>query len=395
MKKYDYIIAGGGLAGLSLAFHINASPTLRTKKILIVDKDDKTKNDRTWCFWTDKSTAFDDIVFHEWEKAHFYGVDYSKHAALSPFKYKMIRGIDFYNYTKDILHQNPNIEWLNDNIDDIRDTKKGGEIVIGDVTYQADWIFNSTFDIKQFQKKSKRYFYQLQHFKGWIIETQEDAFNTNEMHLMDFRTAQHNNARFFYVLPFSKRKALIEYTIFSDTLLAQKEYDDVLKTYIRETLNIENYHITETEYGIIPMTNHPFKKMKGKHILNIGTIGGDAKSSTGYAFSSVQEVVKKITQNLEKQKHPRPNISTFDKRFIIYDTLILNILQHEGGLIKPIFTKLFKNNSIQTVFTFLNEGTSFGQELMIFLKLPHMPFWRSIFSVYCYKPIKHFSTRWF
>lgn len=393
MKKYDYIIAGGGLAGLSLAFHINASPTLRTKKILLVDKDTKTQNDRTWCFWTNKSTAFDEIVFHEWEKAHFYGVDYSKHAELSPFKYKMIRGIDFYNYTKKILRQNPNIEWLTDNIDDIQDNRDGAEIRIGDTTYQANWIFNSTFDIKQFQKKSNRYFYQLQHFKGWIIETQEDTFNTDEMHLMDFRTAQHNNARFFYVLPFSKQKALIEYTIFSDTLLEQEEYDVVLKEYIRDTLHIENYQIEETEYGIIPMTNHPFKKMKGKHILNIGTIGGDAKSSTGYAFNSVQDVVKSITENLENQQHPCPNISIFDKRFIIYDTLILNILQHEGGLIKPIFTKLFKNNKIQTVFTFLNEGTSFWEELKIFINLPHMPFWRSIFSVYFYKPIKNLFVK--
>ena len=389
MKRYDYIIAGGGLAGLSLAFYINANPKLQSKKILIVDKSDKNENDRTWCFWADKPTVFDEIIVNEWENAHFFGVDYTKHATLNPFKYKMIRGLDFYNFTKSALRQNPNIEWITGEINDIQDLKNGGQITVENVNYQADWIFNSTFDIKQFQKKSDKYFYQLQHFKGWIIETKEDRFNPEEMHLMDFRTEQHNNARFFYVLPYNKRKALIEYTIFSDTLLEQEDYDVVLKEYIGKTLGIQNYEIEETEYGIIPMTNHPFKKAKGKHILNIGTIGGDVKSSTGYAFYNIQQVVQKVTKNLEEKNYPFYKINLFDKRFMIYDTLILKILQHEGGLIKPIFTKLFKNNKIQTVFAFLNEGTSLWQEIKIFYSLPHMPFWKAIFSVYFYKPIRN------
>lgn len=393
MKKYDYIIAGGGLAGLSLAFYINANPILKTKKILIVDKSQKTKNDRTWCFWANKPTAFDEIVIHEWEKAHFFGVDYNKHAALSPFKYKMIRGIDFYNFTKKILHQNPNIEWVTGEITSIQDTDNGGLVTVENTVYHADWVFNSTFDIKQFQKKSTQYFYQLQHFKGWVIEAENDCFDTEEMHLMDFRTAQYNNARFFYVLPFNKRKALIEYTIFSDTLLEQETYDVFLKKYIGETLGIQNYTIEETEYGIIPMTNHPFKKTQGQHILNIGTIGGHAKSSTGYAFYNVQQVVQQITQNLGANKYPLSNVPLFDKRFMVYDTLMLHILQYEGELIKPIFTKLFKHNKIQTVFDFLNESTSFWQELKIFYSLPHMPFWRAIFSVYFYQPIKNLFAK--
>lgn len=393
MKKYDYIIAGGGLAGLSLAFYINAIPTLQSKKILIVDKSSKNENDRTWCFWADKPTAFEEIIVREWEKVHFFGTDYKQHTTLNPFKYKMIRGIDFYNFTKSALKQNPNIEWITGDIQEIQDVKNGGQIKVDDIIYQADWIFNSTFDIQQFQKKSAKYFYQLQHFKGWIIETEEDTFHPEEIHLMDFRTKQHNNARFFYVLPYNKRKALIEYTIFSDTLLEQEDYDEVLREYIKETLGIEKYHIEETEYGIIPMTNHPFKKAKGKHILNIGTIGGDVKSSTGYAFYNIQEVTKKVANNLAKKNYPFYKVNLFDKRFMIYDTLILNILQYEGGLIKPIFTKLFKNNKIQTVLTFLNEGTSLWQELKIFYSLPHMPFYRSIFSVYFKKPIKNLFVK--
>jgi glycine/D-amino acid oxidase-like deaminating enzyme len=62
MRKdsFDYIIAGGGLAGLSLAFYLNESEHLRGKKVLIIDRDAKRRNDRTWCFWEREPGAFED-----------------------------------------------------------------------------------------------------------------------------------------------------------------------------------------------------------------------------------------------------------------------------------------------------------------------------------------------
>jgi len=44
-KVYDYIIAGGGCAGLSLVMRMLKEPQLSTKKILIIDKDSKQLND--------------------------------------------------------------------------------------------------------------------------------------------------------------------------------------------------------------------------------------------------------------------------------------------------------------------------------------------------------------
>lgn len=390
MKQYDYIIAGSGLAGLSLAYYIHLNPQLNHKKLLIIDKDGKQKNDRTWSFWSNETTAFEKIVIRDWQNVHFFGQDYQQYFNLLPFKYKMIRGIDFYNFTKSALEKNPNIDWLYGKITAIEDLKDGGSVTVDEKQYQGDWVFNSIFDIEDFKKKSAKYFYQLQHFKGWIIKTPTDTFEPKEIHLMDFRTEQHNNARFFYVLPFDKRKALIEYTIFSDTLLTQENYDVFLKDYIRNTLGIKEYEIEETEYGVIPMTNYPFKKKKGKHILNIGTIGGDVKSSTGYAFSNIQRMAQKVVKNLVTKDNPFYSTNFFDKRFVLYDTLILHILQTNGGLIKPIFTKLFQKNKIQTIFNFLDEQTSLWQEMKIFYTLPHLPFWKAIFTVYIYKPIRNF-----
>ena len=97
--SYDYIIAGAGCAGLSLAVHMIQSGHFNNRKILIIDKEDKQKNDRTWCFWETEPGLFEAIVHRQWKSAWFYGEGFSQLMELSPYQYKLIRGIDFYNYS--------------------------------------------------------------------------------------------------------------------------------------------------------------------------------------------------------------------------------------------------------------------------------------------------------
>jgi hypothetical protein len=76
MNSYDYIIAGAGCAGLSLAYHISKS-SLQNKSILLIDKASKTENDRTWCFWEKEPNLFENIVYRKWRKVDFYGADFA------------------------------------------------------------------------------------------------------------------------------------------------------------------------------------------------------------------------------------------------------------------------------------------------------------------------------
>ena len=152
--------------------------------------------------------------------------------------------------------------------------------------YISNYLFNSIL----FEKPSlsKGEYYLLQHFKGWVVETEEPEFKTGQATLMDFRPSQEYGTTFVYVMPFSERKALIEYTLFSEKLLHQDEYAKGLKEYIDVTLGLKNWKIIEEEFGIIPMTNHRFTRRDGR-ILNIGTAGGRTKASSGYTFRFIQK----------------------------------------------------------------------------------------------------------
>ena len=105
------------------------------------------------------------------------------------------------------------------------------------------------------------------------------------------------------MLPVAKNKALVEYTLFSENISEQPEYDQALKDYISTCLSIKKYNITHEEYGIIPMTNYKFSKGE-KRIINIGTAGGQTKASSGYTFQFIQKHAAKIIDAIVQNKDP-------------------------------------------------------------------------------------------
>ena len=370
-QEYDYIIAGTGCAGLSLAVHMIHSGQFSDKKILLVDKEEKQKNDRTWCFWETEPGLFDSIVYKKWESAWFYGQDLSRKLELAPYEYKLIRGIDFYTYSFNLLRQQSNFEIRTGDIQAIKSEAGQSWIQLGEEKIFANYIFNSILFEKPVLKKKEHLL--LQHFKGWIIETAKPAFNPSEATLMDFRVSQRHKTTFVYVMPFSETSALVEYTLFTEKLLEPLQYEEELKIYIERFLKIDSYKVTEEEFGIIPMTNHQFPLTDG-NIINIGTAGGQTKASSGYTFRFIQKHAASLVECLVKTGNPFIKLPSGTKRFKFYDSTLLHILRYNKLPGDKIFTQLFKKNKPQQVLRFLDNESSLTDELKIISTLPTLPF---------------------
>lgn len=385
MKNYDYIIAGGGCAGLSLAYYLNQEPKLKHSTILIIDSEKKNTNDRTWCFWSDQSLPFDHLVSHSWSNLVFSDNTGTRDALINPYQYKLIQGIDFYAYMHQSLRQNPNISFRQAYVDGFGEDDISPYVFIQNERIRAKEIFNSCYNKRLVTDQGRNSHYLLQHFKGWQIKTQQPVFSPEQATLMDFRTPQKGSARFFYVLPFSSTEALVEYTIFSSGLLDQTDYDNSLEKYISEKLKIDQYEISHTEYGVIPMTDSTFPSKIFPHVHAIGTPSGAVKPTTGYAFLNIQkqtsQIVRQIVAGLPVDSKLKPTA-----RFQFYDTLLLNILSTEGHRAAEIFGKLFHRNNMRRILTFLAERSNLLQEARIFLSLPFGPFLRAIGKVYLARP---------
>ena len=139
MTHYDFIIAGAGLSGLSLALHLINSP-LRDRSILIVDKDAKQQNDRTWCFWEEQPTLFDEIAYRVWHRLRFVGDDFTREFDLAPYRYQMIRGIDFYNFTREKLSKCANVTFVRGNIDRVEDGIERATVTVDGQSVSGRWL---------------------------------------------------------------------------------------------------------------------------------------------------------------------------------------------------------------------------------------------------------------
>ncbi len=369
--KYDYIIAGSGCAGLSLLHKILQTPSLQNKSILVIDKDQKKSNDRTWCFWEKNPGPFESIVYAKWNKLEFLSTDFKKKLNLESYTYKMIQGIDFYNFIINYAKKFKNVSFVQESINSIDNIDKKAVLKTTKNTYTANYIFNST---NLFNPEINEQNSLLQHFKGWLIKTEKPVFNAEIGRLMDFRVSQENGATFMYVLPSSSTKALIEYTLFSPSTLKQETYVEELKKYIKEVLKIEKYTIEHEEFGIIPMSLAKFEQNPKQNIINIGTSGGYTKASSGYTFQFIQKNVIDIVKNLKTGKNPVQKLSFKNKIYQWYDRTLINVLLTKKMTGKEVFTIMFTKNPAHKILAFLGNESSISEDLLIMKSFPKIPF---------------------
>lgn len=375
MGIYDFILAGGGAAGLSLALRL--AQAFPDRKILILDREPKRTNDRTWCFWSVHPNPYPAATFRNWDRLAFYGINFTKTYVLSPYRYYMIRGIDFYRYAYDQLSNFPNVQFEYGEVGRIQEDQEHASVSLNGRAFEGEWVFSSLYDPKKITKQPRRYHYLKQHFRGWEIETSTSCFDPQMPTLFDFRIPQNGQMRFMYILPFSEREAMVEYTLFSPELLNDEEYDTALQNYITDILKIKEYRIKAVENGVIPMSDQPLPRKLGERILAVGTLGGRVKPSSGYAFLRIQKDSEAIVRSLLQQGHPF-DLPDSPSRYHLFDSIMLQVMQRHGGEMHHIFTQLFRNNPIQRVFAFLDENQSFPEDLKILASLPPLPFIRAL-----------------
>lgn len=364
MEHYAYILAGAGAAGLSLAYQMMHGG-LEEKRVLIVDLDEKRSNDRTWCFWSDRSMPFDPIVTKRYSHIWFHGPDRSHRFSMDPYDYRMIRGIDFYDFTRRDLEDRETVEFVTARVTEIEDGEERAIVHLEDGRrFSADWVFDSLFLPREFRVDQDRYHFLKQHFLGWVIETEEDVFDTDAATMFDLRIRQDGAFRFMYILPETERKALIEYTFFSETLLSREEYEEGLRTYLETYYPGIGYRIVESEDGIIPMTEQPFPRRGGKRIMYTGTKGGRVKASTGFAFYRTQQDGERIVASLRERGTPFHGYEP-PKRYRTYDSILLSILARKPDRGRDVFARLFEKNPLPRLWRFLDEKGTLRENLAL------------------------------
>jgi lycopene beta-cyclase len=364
MKKYDYILAGGGCAGLSLVYHLLDS-SMKGSTILILEPTLGEVPNKTWCYWNTAALPIHpEAARFSWNSFYLQQGKQQHQHGLEKLSYYHLNSHDFYAHVLEKIKNFPNVHFLKEEVSSIScienevyvETKTSG-------TYYSGYVFDSriTTDIT-----NQTILNQV--FIGLRIKSKTSVFDPNSMGLMDFNTPSTSGFDFIYTLPFSSQEALIEYTAYTSEAREEKALLDSLQAFLRQKFGELEYEITFQETGQIPMTSRIQAQTSGDRHIQIGTAAGWTKPSTGYTFAQIQENCSQLVTRLEQGatqdlRFPRKS------RFVFYDNILLSIAHHWPKRLPGLFINLFSTSSPDLVFRFLAEKTSLWEELRLLSRL--------------------------
>ncbi|RCS27177.1 lycopene cyclase [Polaribacter sp. WD7] len=374
MDNFDYIIVGSGASGLMMVYRMSLDAFFDDKSILLIDKEKKSINDRTWCFWETPNGEWDDVLTTSWKNIAFKANQFSTEENITPYQYKMIRSADFYSKIWKQIENKKNITFLKEKVYNIAQEQDRAKVTTTTKIFFSDVVINSILFDDGYLKQEK-YPVLQQHFVGFFVKTKDVFFDDETATFMDFTVDQKQQTRFMYVLPYSKKEALFEYTLFTSKLLPYEEYKGEIEKYLIHK-GITEYEIVEQEQGAIPMTCYEFWKNNSENIIHIGTAGGWSKASTGFTFKNINKNSIRLVNYL-KQKKALQNFHKKNK-FWFYDLLLLDILHEKNHLGSFIFSEMFQKIPAHKILKFLDDETSIREDLQIISKMSPFPFVKAL-----------------
>ncbi len=374
ISKYDYIFCGMGASTSLLILELFRNGLLTSKKVLLIDKEEKNRKDKTFCFWSyaDEpiSLHLKDLITKSWDKLELCT---QEPINLSPLSYHHIDSSDLYHKIEELIKIH---RWdiLIHPITHISRNDEGIFVELNDIKVRGDRVFDSRTPSYEALKTGTPHI--LQSFVGWMIETDGDIIDPEVFRFMDFDIEQQGCTQFVYVLPFSPTRALVEVTRFGELAIETREAEIILKKYIQKSYGA--FRRIDIEIGCIPMTQRRIQNESIQGVINIGARNYNIKASTGYAFKNMYRQAFDIALALKKSETmdipSREYRAILQSRFTWYDSLLLDILKNTPEYGKSIFMTLLQKIDIQKTLKFLDEKTNIREEISIFYQLPWKPF---------------------
>ena len=373
-RDYPHVlIAGAGAAGLWCGIRL-AQAGWPGDRITLVDPDPKTADDHTWSYWTRREIVPADFVHTRYTRVEVASGGERRDLPTHPYRYESIRSSAFYAYAKQVLAK-AGAAWREGSVVAVEEF--GGRKVDVAVEYggQRNWItVDRVLDGRPPRVDVERpgSANTLQHFGGWFVETDADAFDPALATLMDFVPVD-AGVGFFYVLPKGPREALLELAIFSRDVWPQARYDDALAEYVRGRygLGAGAYRVREREYGVIPMTDQPLWEDGSARVWKIGTAGGWVQPSSGYAFTRCARYATEVVRRLREGRREAPRPGALEQ---VFNTVMLAHSIAAPERAGRTFLELFERNGAPSTFAFLDWESGLADTLRLMWRSPRREF---------------------
>ncbi len=369
---YDIIILGGGLAGLSLAVEICKWNILSSSfNLLIVEPRKSYVRDKTWSYWRQEPNAYSFLetnTWQQWRTSYLAESVIHQSKSCEQYQYCTIPSDAFYDEALAIIGKNPYIKLLLGKTAALQNKADAGlnadeiNVVLNDgqSVKAKHFVFDS-------RPKAIKEPYLKQHFMGVEVLANQAIFDQRTVELMAFEPSA-NGVHFFYLLPYSSTKALIETTWISDAdnnEIAHKPYTLEIEAYLKNNYldTLFSWHFVEK--GSLPLVNIK-NNQSFENIIPIGSNAGIARAATGYAFLQTIADSTRLAKDLQRYVNAYSNgekeTIAAHKQKAIYrymDMIFLALIQHKTSHKTTvdgaeIFMQLFLRCSPSSLVRFLS-----------------------------------------
>lgn len=270
--KYDCVIVGGGLAGgLLLAALKHNQPALR---ILLLESQDQLGGNHTWCFHStdlpNHSEWVRPFISKTWRRQK---VAFPEYERFLEQEYNAICSEDF---SKALLKQFSDSISLNTSVSSI----SAKEIICSNgQVLSAEYIVDARGWLPVSDSKSQGY----QKFLGLDVRLRR-PHGLDYVFLKDARVPQTDGYRFFYLLPWSEDRLLVEDTYYSNgpDLDPEKIQLQILNYIKAQGWEIES--IERVEQGCLALPYLESKVESSEDVIRLGASSGIFQPVTGYTF---------------------------------------------------------------------------------------------------------------
>ena len=364
-SNFDIIILGGGCAGLSLGMRL-AKLGQDCPRVAIVEKREQYVADRTWSYWASQSAELKHLARAEWKQVAINGDGKNLCIDCADVPYQAIDAGAFYDAAVAEIVGNPNILFYRgDEVKAVCKVNGLWEVGLSRGTLSGRQVV----DTRPVLDAGCAVPLMWQSFSGVEVECAEDIFDDGVATLMDFIQGSEGQVNFLYVLPYSRRRALIEVTVFGRELRSAGDLASILAEQVRKVTRSAAAKIIYREHYAIPMGLPELERSKDESYVRAGIEAGGARPATGYVFQRIQRWAGEASERVRGGQPVRGHrVDPWVMRKM--DRIFLRVLLRNPERGPELFVRLFAMRDPRSVIRFMHDEATILDYLKIMCALP-------------------------
>ncbi|MFF0902895.1 UNVERIFIED_CONTAM: lycopene cyclase family protein [Kocuria sp. CPCC 205316] len=292
-------MAGGGLAGRSLAYFLSREPGLTGARILIVDDAEDRYPHRSLIYWHDSPLPLPLTPAVTFTSLAVDAAPAQRVLPLRRHRLCLTSSQAVFRCLDEVVDANPQITRLGAQVSRVRAHADSVEVALSDGRiFTASHCFDSTLPPTGIKAPL------LMSGEVRRVRTAHDAFDSSIATFIDFRSGERNPVHFHCVLPISAREAVVEVIRIMPGKAADPEFsfEQATSAYLRKVWGVSQFSLLSVERGSIPLGIRP-SSPRGHHV-RIGSPSGAVKATTGYGFTRILRQTQHIASTLASTGSP-------------------------------------------------------------------------------------------